>query len=187
MKRKTISIIAALALCAALLALPVSASENTLSKEAKLAFGSFIKTVPEASSFATVDMNADGKAEVLVESSYEGGGTFLLYFNGTSVDSYQFGIREMNNNKADGSYMGSNGASDTYFLRFKAGTTNFKEEDKLAYSEMIEDSVHYFIDNKEVSESSFDKWCSEWGAREDFKWLEFNSENIKAAFLSDNQ
>jgi hypothetical protein len=193
MKRKTISIILALVLCTAAFALPVSGSENALSKEAKIAFGTFIQTIPEASSFGIVDMNASGEEEVIVMSDYQGGTIFLLYFNGSSVVSYEFDFRAMMNLKTDGTFLGSSGAESTSYHRFKAGTANFTSENEvtLAYSEGSDTSdgseVHYWIDNKEVSESRFNVWENEREARDDVKWIDCNANNIRTAFLSDEK
>ena len=103
----------------------------------------------EAYCFMIVDMDGDGKEEIVLEC--DPGTTHILHYEDGEVYGYQFGVRAMETISKDGIYDASDGAADNYFFRLT-------ELNKDGYAEELLAEMHggyYEIGGKEVTSEAF--------------------------------
>lgn len=134
--------------------------------------------------FSTVDLDADGTAEVIVSLAVGEAGTgeylVLRWQNGT-VYGYQFAVREFSDVRTDGTFWNTGGASDVGMC-----TVTFDKDtysiDRFTYSlyRPSDDSTVYFVDDQETTEEQWNLALSQWNEIPYVEWYEFTDANIEA-------
>jgi hypothetical protein len=137
--------------------------------------------------FAVVDMDGDQIPEVILKLTVVEEPNFsevLHYING-EVDGYFFGKNQLCDLKTDGTFRWLSGG-----LMYNGyGNLKFQnkscESGKLAYlnSKYKDESyttftTSYYINNKQVTEDSYQIFVKEEDAKKDVEWYEFSQENI---------
>ena len=143
-------------------------------------------TIFKTSRFAVLDMDGDKSPEVVLELTVENNPEFyeILHMVDGKVYGYNIVYRGLEWLKADGTFYYSNGAADNGYGKLKFQSNTY-ETDTLGYMESaqtIDDmTISYFIDNKPVTEESYDSFTKEQAEKEDVVWLEFSQKNIETA------
>ncbi|SHI22660.1 hypothetical protein SAMN02745823_03620 [Sporobacter termitidis DSM 10068] len=134
--------------------------------------------------FAILDMDGDKVPEVVIE--LQAGEFFeVLHYDKDSVKGYLYGIRQLGQLKADGTFSWSNSASNWGYgkLSFEAAGDN--KIDKTGYVDGDVNnsaSTAYYVDNKSVTEDEFNSFSKKQDAKQDAPWHEFSQKNIDAEF-----
>lgn len=137
--------------------------------------------------FSVLDMDSDGVPEVVLELAvtndnypdfYE-----VLHYTDSKVYGYLFGIRSMEDLKADGTFGYSGGAADNGFGKLifqdstcKTNTIGYKESGQTNSDGTINEK--YFINNKQVTEETYDSFQNGQTGKKDTVWHEFTGINI---------
>lgn len=124
--------------------------------------------------FAVVDMDRDGMPEVVIYT----GDNVVLHYEDNTVYAHQFGSRQMQMIKIDGSYYGSNSAFGGVYLRIKFNGKTFTKE---TIGEYDEQEGSYVIQGKKVSKEEFDRLIAELTAPDEIDMVDLTQENIAAA------
>ncbi len=124
--------------------------------------------------FALVDMDRDGMLEVVMDA----GANIVLHYENNTVYAYQFGSRQMQMVKIDGSYYGSNSAFGGVYLRIKFRGKTFVEETLGDYDEQ---EGRYVVQGKKVSKEDFDRLIAELTAPDEIDMVGLTPESIEAA------
>ena len=129
---------------------------------------------PEApASFAVVDLDRDGTAEVVYRrSEYRGYIVMHLYYGG--VCGHELNYREMTSLKRDGSMLGSGGADDISFTRIRFDG-----------ADMVLEREEYCVgtpsgDAHEATREELDDLIAKFEARPDVTWYDFTEENVRS-------
>lgn len=129
---------------------------------------------PEApASFAVVDLDRDGTAEVVYRrSDYRGYIVMHLYYGG--VCGHELNYREMTSLKRDGSMLGSGGADDTSFTRIRFDG-----------ADMVLEREEYCVgtssgDTHEATREELDDLIAKFESRPDVVWYDFTEENVRS-------
>ena len=143
-------------------------------------------TIFKVTRFAVLDLDGDKTPEVVLELSVGNNDPMcfevLHYVNG-AVYGCNIVYRGLEELKADGTFMYSNGASDYGCgkLRFKS---NACETDILGYCKSSESNngitISYFINNKSVTEKSFNSFIQEEHEKKGATFYEFSQKNIES-------
>lgn len=122
----------------------------------------------ELISYALVDFDHDKRNELVLETSSDLYTYIVLHCSGSDVFAFLFGARQLGELKADGSFLGSNGAaSAAYFtLRFNGG----------GYISVCEASGDYVsgifeINGNPCTEQEFDEFVAAWDDKEPAEWI----------------
>lgn len=67
--------------------------------------------------YTFVDLDGDGKYELVVDASTYYGDFLVLHHNGQNIFGFELDVRSFNNLKTDGSFTASNSAEDSYIAR----------------------------------------------------------------------
>ena len=134
---------------------------------------------PEApASFAVVDLDRDGTAEVVYRrSDYRGYIVMHLYYGG--VCGHELNYREMTSLKRDGSMLGSGGADDTSFTRIRFDGADMvleREEYCLATPQGMLRSDNVTL----MAQEELDGLIAAFEARPDVVWYDFTEENVRS-------
>ena len=133
--------------------------------------------------FAVLDMDDDKIPEVVLELTV-GYPDFIevLHFMNGEVYGYIFSNRQLGRLKNDGTFGWAGSASYNGFgkLRF---LPNACETDRLGYRDSSNNNgpitTIYYINNKQVTEESYNSFDKEERGKKDVDWYEFTQENIK--------
>ena len=128
--------------------------------------------------FAVVDMDGSGVPEVVIELSRDG--ERIVFHNRNDwIFGFGFSYRGMNELKKDGTFSGSSGADSSSIGKLEFLTNECKER-VLAYS----DDDKYYVNDKQVSEETFDSLFSKHWEKEDADWHPYSAETFEADFIS---
>lgn len=137
-------------------------------------------TIFKATHFTVLDM--DGDKAVVLELSVSDEPQFyeVLHYMNDTVYGYLIVYRGLEELKADGTYLYSNGALDNGIGKLKFDSDTF-ETDILAYSKSSQSDnlISYYIDNNPVTKESFDSFMNEQSGKKDVVWYEFSQKNIE--------
>jgi len=143
----------------------------------------------EATRFTVIDMDGDEIPEIILELTVDEYPEFyevLHYMNGT-VYGYNFPYRGLHGLKTDGTFHYSNGASDNGYGKLKFQTTGY-EVDKLGYMSSTQNNegttISYFINNKPVSENSYNSFSKEQDEKKDADWTDYTRTDVEKALSS---
>lgn len=146
-------------------------------------------TILKITHFTVLDMDGDKIPEIVLELSVGNNNPMcfevLHYING-EVYGYNIVYRGLEELKKDGTFAYSNGASDIGRgkLRFES---NAFETDILGYSRSSQSNdgivISYFINNKPVTEESFNFFIKEEHEKKDVVWYEFSQKNIETKLI----
>jgi hypothetical protein len=148
--------------------------------------GEIYETTFKVLHFTVLDMDGDKIPEIVLElthgeSNYPGFYEVLHYMNG-SVYGYIQVLRGLENLKTDGTFRLSGGVSYYGYgkLRFES---NACETDILGYYESSQNNDvitrNYFINNKPVTEESYNSFENEENGKKDVVWYEFSQKIIE--------
>jgi hypothetical protein len=139
----------------------------------------------KATEFTVIDLDGDKIPEVVLglaitPNEYPEFYEVLHYMNG-SVYGYIQGNREFNSLKTDGTFGWAGSAFYNGYgkLRFES---NACETDIMGYKDTSSDNDSartYFINNKPVTEESYDSFRKEEDEKKDVVWYEFSQKNIE--------
>lgn len=142
-------------------------------------------TIFKITHFTVLDMDGDKIPEVVLELSVGNNNPMcfevLHYMNG-EVYGYNIVYRGLEDLKADGTFGYSSGASDNGRgkLKFKS---NACQTDILGYSKSSQNNdvitISYFINNKPITEESFDFYMKEEQEKKDVVWYKLSQNNIE--------
>ncbi len=119
--------------------------------------------------YVFIDLDGDNLNELVVLTNSDYGAYVILkyYKESEKIYGYKIGIREFENLKIDGTFIGSSGAMATSYLKIEFN--NFElQMIEMAYSDY--DNNEYLINNKTVSKEEIDKFVDEWDKKENIKW-----------------
>ena len=136
-----------------------------------------VDTSYQAYKFMIVDMDGDGREEVVVEC--DPGTSHVLHYEDGEVYGYQFGIRGMKRIHKSGIYDASGGAADNYFLRIIELTKDGYKEEILA--EMHSD--YYEVEGKEATCEEFFDYVDSIESVELADKMEFTESMLDLQFL----
>jgi len=131
--------------------------------------------------YAIVDMNQDGKNEVIVSLT---NGTdewyYLLHENSGKIRGYFFDYRAMEAVGTDGTYLGSSGARSNEYLSLEF------EGDKIIEKIIAkEEENEYEVSQKKASESQFEKYVKTLGTvSSPAEWSGYSLEQIQKISIS---
>ncbi len=134
--------------------------------------------------FSVLDMDGDGKAEVVLELSVGNEPQFFEVLHETegTVFGYLMVYRGLEELKADGTFGYSNGAADYGWGRLRFDADAYTTE-TMAYSQSVQAdtgmTLSYYIGTEQVSEESFDAFQNEQAAKENAAWNEYSEENVE--------
>jgi len=134
--------------------------------------------------FTVLDMVGDKVPEVVLELSVGNNNPIcyevLHYMNG-AVHGYNIVYRGLERLKTDGTFWGSSGAADNKCGKLKFSSKAY-ETDILGYSQSSQGdanlTISYFINNKPVTEESFNSFSKKQDGKKDVVWHEFSEKNI---------
>ena len=142
-----------------------------------------IGAIFQAARFTVIDMDGDTVPEVILELTVQNNPEFyeiLRYVDG-SVYGYNIVYRGLEGLKTDGTFYYSNGAADNGYGKLKFHSDAY-ETDILGYMESSQSNegmaISYFVDNKPVTEESFQSFMKAQDGKEDVSWYEFSQENV---------
>lgn len=129
--------------------------------------------------YAFLDMDYDGQPEALLEMANGGNAWYkVLHYDDGTVYSFSFVCRGFENPKADGVYIGSNGAADNYYFRLTFDGAKAKEIET-AHSESDssgeEFMIRYYLGGKEVTEEDFLKYSAEQENKDGVSWQDYST------------
>ncbi|MDT8715341.1 DUF1311 domain-containing protein [Clostridium sp. 19966] len=146
--------------------------------------GEIYETTFKLKHFAVLDLDGDGRPEVVLELTT---GDFVefyevLHYNGKKVNGYIQVLRGFANLKADGSVGFSNSAFNNGY-----GKISFENDVSklqiLGYKDSVQkgdDLTHtYYIDNKAVTEEAYNNFTKAQDNKKDAVWYDFNTDNIE--------
>jgi len=142
------------------------------------------ETVFKLKQFTVIDMDGDGIPEVVLELTVGNYVEFyeVLHYKNDKVYGYIQVLRGFGNLKTDGTVHYSNSAFNNGYRKLSF-ETNACEDYILGYhnTERDNDVVTrtYFIDNKPVTEESYNAFVKEQDEKNDAVWYEFSEENIE--------
>ncbi len=146
-----------------------------------------MKAVPEK--FALVDFDGDGKDELIAYVTPEFGAYLVFRIDKNKVYGFEFGVREITDLKADGSFIASEGAAifTYYTLSFEKGKYIFRE---LAYYNGTDGVGTYRIDGKTVAPEEMYTYNEKFRGKTSAAWVEYGNsktedyKNLYQSFLS---
>ena len=117
--------------------------------------------------YAFVDLDKDGVEELVIYTTSDYGAYVILHYENEKVYGYMIEVRSLENLKADGSFMGSNGANSTEYLRMKFNKNSYTIETEAVYdgNEKV-----YKINNANVSEKEIKDYVENWNKKENVSW-----------------
>ncbi len=120
--------------------------------------------------YAFLDFDNDGQTELVLQLSSDIDGEFLvLRYYEDNVYGYDFAYRAMLNLKKDGSFFGSNGATNGDFCKLTFEGSKYK----LITEAKHDDANGYFeLNGKSVSKEVYDSFVDKWHLKEDVVWTE---------------
>ena len=144
------------------------------------------------SEYAFVDLNKDGKIELVISELPNGDSYLILYESNDKIYGYSLYIRQFEALKSDGTFLGSYGAfSNSYntinfneneynistFAKFDfVADTKKPSSNKYGYEPDYKKSV-FEIDGKSVSFERIEEFAEEWDNRPEVDWIKFEAEN----------
>lgn len=142
-------------------------------------------TIFKITHFTVLDMDGDKIPEVILELSDGDNNPIcfeVLHYMNAKVYGYNIVYRGLEELKTDGTFIYSSGAADNGCgkLRFES---NVYKTDTLGYSKSSQGdanlTISYFINNKPVTEESFNSFMKEQHGKKDAVWYEFSQKNIE--------
>lgn len=117
--------------------------------------------------YAFIDMDKDSVEELVIYTTSDYGAYVILHYEESKVYGYMIGIRSLENLKVDGSFMGSNGANSTEYLRiiFNKNSYNIKTEATYDGTNKV-----YKINGANVSETEIKDYTENWNKIENVNW-----------------
>lgn len=143
-------------------------------------------TVPK---FAIVDLDGDGMNEIVLWVRYGDydEGFEVLYYREGEVYGYHFWYRAFRGLKADGTFDGSGGATDTAIMSMEFTEdgyvidTLYESVSSGGYSGN-EYKIQYYANGEPISEEEFDEAVKRQGEKPDVVWHERTEDNVNLAF-----
>lgn len=138
----------------------------------------YSNAVPLAYTF--VDFDGDRQNEMVIETSAYDGLYVVLHCYDSDIFAFPFHVRSLHDLKQDGSFIGSNSAFSTEYLRmdFRGGGYIISRE---AYSDSTQ-SI-YEIDGIPCSEHQFNLFISAWHTKEEPIWTTYNASTPNAEYF----
>lgn len=139
----------------------------------------------QAARFAVLDLDGDAAPEVVLELTVNGNPEFyeVLHDQDGTVYGYLIVYRGMENLKADGTFLYSNGAADNGYGKLIFQSDGI-ETDTLGYTESNQNNgdttISYFVGQQPVTEDAYQAFAAEQNGKEDATWYEFSQGNIEA-------
>lgn len=117
--------------------------------------------------YAFVDLDKDGVDELVIYTTSDYGAYVILHIEDNNVYGYKINVRALENLKVDGSFMGSNSANSSEYLRI-----SFNKNSYTLTTEAVYDGTNqiYKIDNSTVSKAEIDKYVENWDKKENVSW-----------------
>lgn len=131
--------------------------------------------------YTYVDFDGDTMDELIINISAEYGYYLILHYNGYDIFSYEADMRTMATIKADGSFSGSSGASNTLYCKatFKNNKLSIKQK---AFYDSNTDT--YQIDGNAVSADDFQAFLTDWNQTQDVTWTRIGASNAETTPIS---
>lgn len=121
----------------------------------------------EVETYAFVDMDDDGIEELIIYTTSDYGAYVILHYENKEVYGYMIGIRSLENLKADGTFIESNGADSHEYSRMKFNKNEYSIETEAIYDRI--DKI-YKINDTDVSEKEIKDYTEKWSKKEDVSW-----------------
>ncbi len=134
--------------------------------------------------FTVLDMDGDEVPEVVLELAVDDNPSFyeVLHYMDDTVYGYNIVYRGLEGLKTDGTFQYSNGAADNGYGKLKF-QLNAYETDILGYMKSSQNNdniiISYFINNKSVTEESYNYFIKEQDEKKDVVWYEFSQKNVE--------
>lgn len=141
-------------------------------------------TIFEVTHFTVLDMDGDEVPEVVLELAADNNPEFyeVLHYMDDTIYGYNIVYRGLEELKTDGTFQYSNGAADNGYGKLKF-QSNAYETDILGYMKPIQNNdnitIGYFINNKSVTEESYNSFMKEEDEKKDVVWHEFSQKNVE--------
>jgi uncharacterized protein YcfL len=141
-------------------------------------------TIFEVTHFTVLDMDSDEVPEVVLELAVDNNPEFyeVLHYMNDTIYGYNIVYRGLEALKTDGTFQYSNGAADNGYGKLKF-QSNAYETDILGYMKPIQNNdnitIGYFINNKSVTEESYNSFMKEEDEKKDVVWHEFSQKNVE--------
>lgn len=141
-------------------------------------------TIFEVTHFTVLDMDGDEVPEVVLELAADNNPEFyeVLHYMDDTIYGYNIVYRGLEELKTDGTFQYSNGAPDNGYGKLKF-QSNAYETDILGYMKPIQNNdnitIGYFINNKSVTEESYNSFMKEEDEKKDVVWHEFSQKNVE--------
>jgi len=134
--------------------------------------------------FTVLDMDGDEVPEVVLELAVDDNPAFyeVLHYMDDTVYGYNIVYRGLEDLKTDGTFQYSNGAADNGYGKLKF-QLNAYETDILGYMKSSQNNdnitISYFVNNKSVTEESYNYFIKEQDQKKDVVWYEFSQKNVE--------
>lgn len=134
--------------------------------------------------YAIIDMDRDGSPEAVVELTDRSNSWYVvLRYHEGNVYGYSFTLRAFLALRADGRYMASSGAAYNSILEMSFDGIRLKEK-TLAYSEMDDDEVVYYLADERATEDKFNAIFNDYFNSRQPDWYLFPSD-IRAGYKAE--
>ena len=127
--------------------------------------------------YVFTDLDNDGRSELVVLIESIDGSYVILRYNKKEekVYGYVLGVRELEDLKQDGTFMGSGGAAISTYSKIEFDKNNKMNVIDLAYVD--EEANVYKIDNKDVSYDEMNTYIEKWDEKKSVNWIKVIQEN----------
>lgn len=133
--------------------------------------------------FSLVDFNQDQVPELVLKATRGEGAEMVLVFHIQEGEAYchWYSNRELQEIKADGTYLGSGGAGTFYICREEFDKTNsttqyLASQEMMGMDENDQPKISYYINGEKVGEEAFSSYMKDYENKEDAAWCEFPDE-----------
>ena len=136
-------------------------------------------TVFNPRDYTYVDLDKDGKEELIVAESPYADTYLILHKENEKIYGYSLYIRWFEALKKDGSFMGSGGAQihDYNTISFKENTYSISVFSKYYFIGENSDDNVFEINGKKVSLEEIKQFAEEWDKRPEAEWTKFEQTN----------